>query len=117
MDGTLYQARYHEAENNSVLAGAVFVWDYKLFPWLAKLSKMSPKWYDVWKKGEPWGDIVHHQSIIRLQRYLAGEKLDDFFLSLMEDKQEKANNFEWGDVIAEIGAIINAGADGKGFYL
>lgn len=111
MDGTLYQARYREAQNNSALAGAVFVWDYKHFPLLAKLSKLSPKWCDVWKKGEPWGDIVHHQSAIRLQRYLAGEKLDDFFSSLMEDKQGKANNLEWGEIIAEVGAIINAGAD------
>jgi len=31
------------------------------------------------------GDVVYHQAAIRLQRYLAGEKLNDFF-SLMEDR-------------------------------
>lgn len=111
-DGTLYEARYREAQNNMALAGAVFVWDYKHFPLVAKLSKIiSPKWRDVWKKGEPWGDVVYHQAAVRLQRYFAGEKLDDFFASLMEDKQGNPNNLEWGEIIAEVGAIINAGAD------
>lgn len=110
-DGTLYQARYREAQNHSALAGAVFVWDYKHYPVLAKLSKLIPKWRDVWQKAEPWGGIVYRQAATRLQRYLAGEKLDDFFSSLIEDKQGNPNNFEWGEIIAEVGAIINAGAD------
>lgn len=110
-DGTLYKARYREAQNNMALAGSVFVWDYKHFPLISKLSKLSPKWRDVWKKGEPWGDIVYHQAATRLQRYMAGEKLDDFFASLMEDKQGNPNNLEWGEIVAEVGAIINAGAD------
>ncbi|KAF9894465.1 hypothetical protein FE257_007968 [Aspergillus nanangensis] len=111
-DGTRYQARYREAQNNSALGQAVFVWDYKHYPVVARLSKLfSSKWRHVWEKAEPWGDIVHHQARTRLERYLADEKLDDFFTSLMEDKQGKPNNLEWGEIEAEVGAIINAGAD------
>ena len=29
----------------------------------------------------------------------------------MEDKQKKPNNLEWGEIVAEVSAIINAGAD------
>lgn len=111
MDGTLYQARYREAQNHAALAGAVFVWDYKHFPLIARLSKLSPKWREIWRKGEPWGDVVYHQAATRMQRYLTGEKLDDFFSSLMEDKNGYPNNLEWGEIVAEVGAIINAGAD------
>lgn len=87
------------------------MWDYKHFPLIARLSKLSPKWREVWRKGEPWGDVVYYQAATRLQRYLAGENLDDFFSSLMEDKNGNSNNLEWGEVVAEVGAIINAGAD------
>ncbi|OJJ77439.1 hypothetical protein ASPBRDRAFT_50319 [Aspergillus brasiliensis CBS 101740] len=110
-DGTLYPARYREAQSHTAIGQAVFVWDYKHYPALARLSKLVPKWRDVWHKAEPWNDIVYHQAATRLQRYLAGEQLDDFFSALMEDKQGKPNNLEWGEIVAEVSAIINAGSD------
>lgn len=93
-DGTLYKAHYRDAQNNAALAPSVFVWDYKHFLILAKLSKLSPKWRDIWKRGEPWGDIVYHQAKTRIQRYEAGEELDDFFAAIMEDKNGDPNNLE-----------------------
>ncbi|KAL4877972.1 cytochrome P450 [Aspergillus karnatakaensis] len=111
MDGTTYRARYRHAQNQLAIGQAVFVWDYKHYPWIAWLSKLSPKWRKVWKDGEPWEDVVYHQAVTRLKRYLAGEKLDDFFSSLMDDKQGAPNNLEWGEIVAEVSAIINAGAD------
>ncbi|KAF5855798.1 hypothetical protein ETB97_008421 [Aspergillus alliaceus] len=39
-----------------------------------------------------------------------GEKLNVFFSSLMEDKAGCSNNLEWGEIVAEVGAI-NASAD------
>ncbi|OJI82504.1 hypothetical protein ASPTUDRAFT_43752 [Aspergillus tubingensis CBS 134.48] len=110
-DGTLYPARYREAQSHTAIGQAVFVWDYKHYPTLARLSKIFPKWRAVWQKAEPWNDIVYHQAATRLQRYLAGEQLDDFFSALMEDKQGKPNNLEWGEIVAEVSAIINAGSD------
>ncbi|KAB8203803.1 cytochrome P450 [Aspergillus parasiticus] len=110
-DGSTYQARYREAQNYMTYGQATFVWDYKHFTLLTRLSKLSPKWRDVWRKAAPWGDIVYHQAATRLRRYLAGEQLDDFFSALMEDKQGKPNNLEWGEIVAEVGALINAGAD------
>ncbi|KAL3450480.1 cytochrome P450 [Aspergillus insuetus] len=110
-DGSVYKARYREAQGYTALGQSTFVWDYKHYQLLTMASKLSAKWRDVWNKGEPWGDIVYHQASTRLKRYLAGEKLDDFFQALMEDKQGKPHNLEWGEIIAEVGAIINAGAD------
>ncbi|PLB48584.1 putative cytochrome P450 [Aspergillus steynii IBT 23096] len=111
LDGTTYKARYRQAQNQSALGQATFVWDYQHYPWLVKLSKLSPKWREVWQKAQPWDDVIYHQAATRLQRYLNGEELDDFFSSLMEDKQKKPNNLEWGEIVAEVSAIINAGAD------
>ncbi|KAL4935620.1 hypothetical protein BDV06DRAFT_228660 [Aspergillus oleicola] len=63
------------------------------------------------KDGEPWGDIVYHQAVTRLNRSFAGEQLDELFSSLWTNKQGHPNNLEWGEIIGEVGAIINAGSD------
>ncbi|KAL4903758.1 hypothetical protein BDW74DRAFT_185866 [Aspergillus multicolor] len=80
-DGYLYQARYREAQSYTALGQSTFVWNYKNYHMLAMLSKMSAKWRDVWEKAKPWDDIG------------------------------RPSNLEWGEVVAEVGAIINAGAD------
>ncbi|KAL4963647.1 cytochrome P450 [Aspergillus stella-maris] len=111
MDGTNYSARYRHSRDQTVRAQCVWVWDYAHYPWLVKLAKLHPKYRKAFKDGEPWGDIVWHQAKTRLNRSLAGEQLDDFFSSLWTDKQGHPNNLEWGEIIAEVGAIINAGSD------
>ncbi|KAL1853362.1 hypothetical protein Plec18170_005359 [Paecilomyces lecythidis] len=111
MDGSTYKARYRKAQNKNAYVLSVFCWDYKNYALLARLSKVVPKWRKVWKDAEPWGDVVYHQAMARLKRYQAGEKLDDFFSSLMEDKNGNPNYLEWGEIIAEVGAIIDAGSE------
>lgn len=111
MDGTLYKARYRQAQNQISYAQAAFVWAYSAYSWLATLSKISPKWRQIWKDGEPWNDVVYHQVMERMRKYHRGEELDDFFSALMTDKSGNPNNLELGEVVSEIGIIINAGAD------
>ncbi|KAH8199398.1 hypothetical protein TruAng_006442 [Truncatella angustata] len=57
-----------------------------------------------------WEGIVLRRGHQRLERYRAGEKLDDFFQALMEDKNGSPNNLEWGEIIAEINIMMNAGS-------
>ena len=73
-------------KNETSRAQATFIWDYDHYFILEKLSKLVPKWRRVWQDAAPWNDVVYHQAAVRLQRYMNGEKLDDFFSSLMEDK-------------------------------
>ena len=110
-DGFKYKARYRQAQNQTSYAQSVFIWDYTHYHWLARLSKLVPKWRQVWQEAEPWNDVVYHQAAERLRRYQAGEKLDDFFTSMMTKKSGQPNNLEWGEIIAEVSIIINAGAD------
>ena len=60
---------------------------------------------------QKWDGIPIELAHQRLQRYRAGETLDDFFQALMEDKNGQPNNLEWGEIMAEVGGLINAGAD------
>jgi cytochrome P450 len=111
LDGSKYKAQYRQAQNQTSYAQSVFVWDYTHYTWLAWLSKLIPKWRHIWREAEPWNDVVYHQAAERLRRYQSGEKLEDFFSSLMTSKNGQPNNLEWGEIVAEISIIINAGAD------
>ncbi|KAF4785598.1 cytochrome P450 oxidoreductase [Colletotrichum scovillei] len=111
-DGTTYKARYRHSMNQGAIAQAAFVWDYDLWPWVEWLSKTIPsRWKKMWKDFEPWDDCYYHAAAERLRRYQSGEQLDDFFTCMMEDKTGSPNNLDWGEIVAEVGAIINAGSD------
>ncbi|KAJ3466600.1 hypothetical protein MRS44_004164 [Fusarium solani] len=111
-DGTRYRGRYRDARDQNALAQAVWVWDYNLWPWVKWLTKTMPgKYQKMWDAAKAWDDIYYHQAAERLRRFEAGEELDDFFSCLMEDKTGSPNNLEWGEIVSEIGAIINAGSD------
>jgi benzoate 4-monooxygenase len=113
LDGTLYSARYRFSQNNNAIIKSVFCWDYDLWPWVAWITQTVPsKWKQTWQNSSAWGDITYHQASERLRRYQAGEKdLDDFFTCLMDDKSGAPNFLEWGEIVAEVSAIIDAGAE------
>ncbi|KAI8312790.1 Cytochrome P450 monooxygenase orf5 [Colletotrichum sp. SAR11_240] len=111
-DGSTYKARYRHSQNQTAIAQAVFVWDYNLWPWIEWITKSVPsKYKKIWEDGKPWDDVYYHAAAERLRKYQAGEKLDDFFSCMMEDKTGSPNNLDWGELVAEVGAIINAGSD------
>jgi cytochrome P450 len=110
-DGTLYRAPYRKSQNTSAYATSHFVWDYTHFRIFKRLSKLVPSWQRIWKTAEPWQDVIYQQAAVRKERFEAGEDLDDFFSVLMHDKSGKPYNLAWEEVVSEIGAIIDAGAD------
>ncbi|KAL3462280.1 cytochrome P450 [Aspergillus heterothallicus] len=111
MDGSTYQTHYRKAQNQSAFATSYFIWDYSNFHLLAHISKLFPKWRQIWRDAEPWKDVIYHQTVTRLQRYQNGEKLDDLFASLMENKSGEPYNLEFGEILGDVGAVIDAGAD------
>ncbi|KAL4760661.1 cytochrome P450 [Aspergillus foveolatus] len=77
-----------------------------------RLSKvLSPYYRNLWKLDADWNGIVYSRATRRLKRYLSGEKLDDFFTAMMEDKKGAAHNLEMGEIVAEISIMMNAGSD------
>lgn len=103
MDGTLYKVNYRACLHATARAQAGLVWCYDWFPFLIKMSKLvSAQYRQRWKLNEGWNDIVYHRATQRLKRYRAGEKLDDFFQALMEDKGGNPNGMEWGEIVAEV---------------
>lgn len=112
MDGSLYEANYRECLHATARAQSGLVWAYDYFPLLCKLSKIfSSRYRHYWHLNEGWNDIILHQARKRLARYQAGEKLDDFFEALMADKKGNPHNLEWGEIVAEVSIMGNAGSD------
>lgn len=58
-----------------------------------------------------WDGIVHNRVTTRWKLYEKGQKMDDFFAALMEDKSGAPHNLEWGEIVAEVSIMMNAGSD------
>ncbi|TVY28266.1 Benzoate 4-monooxygenase [Lachnellula hyalina] len=109
MDGKLYQVNYRKCLHATARGQAGTVWAYDWYPFFWKVAKFFSK--DLGKLNAGWNDIVWHRSTQRLARYRAGEQLDDFFSALMDDKNGNPNGMEWGEIVAEISIMMNAGSD------
>ncbi|KAJ5669573.1 hypothetical protein N7462_010643 [Penicillium macrosclerotiorum] len=111
-DGTVKEVSFRECHAATGRVSYQLVWAYDWFKTLKRVSKsISSEYCRMWKLDDDWGGIVYNRATTRLKRYLAGEKLDDFFSAMMEDKHGSPHNLEWGEIVAEINIMMNAGHD------
>lgn len=112
MDGTLFQVPFRACLHATAMAQSHLVWSLDWFDVNTTLSKwLSPYYRHLWKMNEGWNGAVWHRAMKRLRRWRAGERPNDFFQALMEDKSGRAHNLEWGEIVAEVSIMMNAGSD------
>ncbi|KAF7527305.1 hypothetical protein G7054_g10530 [Neopestalotiopsis clavispora] len=112
MDGTLFRASYRKSLHNMATAQSRIIWAYDWFNFNKVLTGLVSKDFArMWELNKDWDGILYHRAKKRLARYQAGEKLDDFFQVIMEDKNGQAHNLPWGEIVAEISIMMNAGSD------
>ncbi|KAK2608765.1 hypothetical protein QQS21_002754 [Conoideocrella luteorostrata] len=110
MDGSVYQVHFRECLHSTARAQSCLVWTEKWYDFASRLSKiMSGNFARLWKLNEGWNDLVYRRAMQRLRRYQAGEKMPDFFQSLMEHSE--TNPLELGEIVAEVSIMMNAGSD------
>ncbi|KAH6896533.1 cytochrome P450 [Thelonectria olida] len=109
-DGSLFETNLRECLYPTARKQAHLLWSYDNYKLVDKLSNMIPYYRKMTESSRGWDAIVLRRANIRLERYRAGEKLDDFFQALMEDRNGNANNLEWGEIVAEINIMMNAGS-------
>ncbi|KAJ5388289.1 hypothetical protein N7509_010830 [Penicillium cosmopolitanum] len=109
-DGSTYQTSLREALYPTARKQSYLLWDYNWYLTINKLVDVIPFFKRMSKSADDWENIMWHRGSKRLERYENGEKLDDFFQALMEDKNGNANNLEWGEVVAECNIMMNAGS-------
>ncbi|KAJ9497391.1 hypothetical protein H2202_007195 [Exophiala xenobiotica] len=111
-DGTTKKVHFRECLHATAWAQSNLVWSYDWYQALIKLSKLvSPTYRQKWKLNQDWDGIVRNRATTRFKRYEAGEKLDDFFTAILQDKSGVPNNLEWGEMVAEVSIMMNAGSD------
>ena len=110
-DGSTRQVNFRECLYGTSLAQSGLAWSYPWYKVLMTLSSIiSPHYRKLWNLAKDWDGIYLHQTNERLARYLAGEKLDDFFEALMQDKNGASHDLEFGEILAEISIMMNAGS-------
>lgn len=110
-DGSTHEVNYRECLYSTSRAQSGLAWSYSYYPQLIAISKLVSPWYRyLWKMNEAWDGIYLKLATERLRRYNAGEKLDDFFQVLMQDKNGAAHKLEWGEILAEVSVMMNAGS-------
>ncbi|RSL98139.1 hypothetical protein CEP52_010486 [Fusarium oligoseptatum] len=109
-NGTVFEANLRECLYPTARKQSLLLWSYDNYKLLDKISNIIPYYRRMSESSRGWDAIVLRRANLRLQRYNAGEKLDDFFQALMEDKSGNPHNLEWGEVVAEINIMMNAGS-------
>lgn len=109
-DGTVVEVDFRDCLYANSKANSVLSYSYDWYKQLIKASKLHPYFNKLWKLNDGWDGIPRYLSNERLKRYQAGEKLDDFFEALMHDRNGVPHNLEWGEIVAEITIMMNAGS-------
>lgn len=111
-DGSVKEVSFRECHGGTGRVSYQLVWAYDWFHTFKRLSKVfSTEFRHLWNLDADWNGIVYNRATTRLKRHLAGEKLDDFFSAMMEDKNGNPLNLEWGEIVAELSIMMNAGHD------
>lgn len=109
-DGSTYECNLRECLYQNARKQSLLIWPYEWYPFLNRIANIIPFYGRMGKLARDWDGIPLELAHRRLERYEAGEKLDDFFQALMEDKNGNPNNLEWGEIVAEVSIMMNAGS-------
>lgn len=109
-NGTTYECDFRDSLYQNARKQSLLIWPYEWYPFINKISNVIPFYGRMGKFAQDWEGIPVELAHRRLRRYRAGEKLDDFFQALMEDKNGHPNNLEWGEIVAEVSIMMNAGS-------
>jgi cytochrome P450 len=109
-DGSAYEVNFRECLYENAHIQSLLVWNYDWYSTIRKISSFLPFYHRLDRLASCWDGIVLERSAQRLKRYQSGEKLDDFFQALMESKDGKPNELEWGEIVAEVNVMLNAGS-------
>ncbi|KAJ9655718.1 hypothetical protein H2201_008746 [Coniosporium apollinis] len=90
---------------------APIVWSTKWYPFLKKILSVFKTFRTELINYVAYDDIVRHLVSRRISRYQKGEKLDDFFACLLEDRNGSPVGLALGEIQAEVNVFMNAGSD------
>ena len=109
-DGSLVHLNLRECLYPTARKQSLLLWSYSWYKFLNNVTNIIPFYLRMSESGIGWDAIVLRRATKRLERYQAGEKLDDFFQALMESKNGVPHSLPWGETVTEINIMMNAGS-------
>ncbi|KAL7817966.1 cytochrome P450 [Trichoderma aethiopicum] len=111
-NGREKEVHYIECLHSGRRATSMLIWSTKWFTSLRFVLKRLPGFFRTqWRKGQDFDEMVQHFVRQRLQRYEAGEELEDLVGCLLQDKYGDARKLEIGEIEAEVATLLDAGSD------
>lgn len=109
-DGSTFEVSFRDSLYTNTRKQSLLVHSYKWYKTLDRVTSYLPFYRSLSHASSRWDACVLQRSTQRLRSYEKGERFDDFFQALMEDKQGNANGLEWGEINAEVNIMLNAGS-------
>ena len=110
-DGMRKEYSFLDSLHRQNWAVSIVVWPAAWYPTLQTLTKWTSSWFrSSWQHSANYGEIIKHMVRVRLARHKKGEKLDDFFHFLMEDRKGSAYDLDPDEIKSEVSTISNASA-------
>ncbi|KAJ9654566.1 hypothetical protein H2198_006381 [Neophaeococcomyces mojaviensis] len=110
-DGTRFKAPFRDS---LYISNEKTSWLVHSYGWYKFFDRLTPYMWGTYKRAAKasrnWDGIHLARSQARLDAYRRGERYDDFFQAMLEDKAGKPNNMQWGEMDAEINIMLNAGS-------
>ncbi|KAL6871762.1 cytochrome P450 [Trichoderma longibrachiatum] len=111
-DGREKEVHYIDCLHSGRRATSMLIWSTKWFSSLRFVLKRLPGFFRTqWRKGQDFDEMVQHFVRQRLQRFEAGEKLEDLVACLLQDKHGEARKLGIGEIEAEVATLLDAGSD------
>lgn len=107
LDVTTFSAKPADALRDSLRISSTFGW----IPSWFSLSKRLTWFHPGWAGGSNFSAIVLHMVRTRLAKEKEGVEMNDFFRSLVWNKDREPLGLELGEMVAECGLLLNAGSD------
>ena len=106
LDGSITEASYSSAIYSALTVTSHLGWSMRWFPIVRDWIFMtSSKYRELIRAGSDYDRIVLHLLRQRMRRYDSGEKLEDFFQALMEDKDGRPHQMPFGEIFAELNVM------------
>ncbi|KAL8746747.1 MAG: hypothetical protein Q9190_001265 [Brigantiaea leucoxantha] len=107
LDGSTREVDFRDCLYSTFHGQGDLIWAYDWFKTLVSVTRINPFYHRIWENTAGWGGLVYHLCNKRFMRYKKGEKVDDLFQSLLEDKNGNALNLEYGEIVSEISLMIS----------
>ena len=102
--GKQYQVPFIKTIHDGAMASAVLGMEGSLLPVTSKLFS----WHTYKKAGSDYENVIYHNTKKRLRNQDAE---DDIFAKLLKNNKGEDMNLSAGEILAECGVMMNAGAD------